>query len=337
MSGFKRSLLWAALIAIVLLAVFSVYGAFIGADRAKAFFNSLPLAVYWWLLVILLAAGIVFFERLIRVPSSLLIHLGCIVVLMGAMWSSVGGHTIQRRLFGIDKIPRGHMYIPERMQERRVYREDMNEPRILPFAVQLVAFRMDYYPGGTLVLQDKAGHRWKIAAEPNATMVLNKELGRVTIERVYENFKVDVEDGKVVMYDEPDGYNPAVEFRLDRPDGTTIRKLVFEQFPAPGKPEDLLAMSYAKIVRDYISEVEIVQDGKVVAQKNIEVNHPLHYGGYYFYQSSWGESQGSVYTVLTVASDSGLKAVYAGYAMLMIGLCWHFWSKPRRTKTQNEG
>ena len=69
-------------------------------------------------------------------------------------------------------------------------------------------------------------------AEPNATMVLNKELGRVTVERVYENFKVDVEGGKVVMYDEPDGYNPAVEFRIDGPNGTTSKSEYSSSFPA---------------------------------------------------------------------------------------------------------
>jgi hypothetical protein len=322
---FKRPILWAALIAIVLLVGFSVYGAFIGADQAKAFFNSLPVAVYWWLFVILLATGIILFERLIRVPSLLLMHLGCIVVLMGGMWSSFGGHTIQKRLFGIDKMPRGQMYIPEKMQENRVFPGDSNEPRTLPFSVRLVAFRIEYYPGGTLMLQDKAGHRWRLIAEPNATLVLNKELGRVTVQRVYENFKVDVQDDKVVMYDEPGGYNPAVEIRIDGPDGTVSKKNVFEQFPAKSKPDNPLEMSYAKMVRDYISEVEIVRDGAVVARKNIEVNHPLHYGGYNLYQHEWGEGNTGVYTVLTVASDSGLKAVHIGYAMLLIGLCWHFW------------
>ena len=45
MNPFKRAVLWTALIAIVLLACLSVYGAFIGDERAQAFFNSLPLAV----------------------------------------------------------------------------------------------------------------------------------------------------------------------------------------------------------------------------------------------------------------------------------------------------
>ena len=48
MNQFKRALLWAALIAVILLALLSIYGAFLGAERARAFFNSLPLAVYWF-------------------------------------------------------------------------------------------------------------------------------------------------------------------------------------------------------------------------------------------------------------------------------------------------
>ena len=49
MNRFKRAVLWAVLAAIILLTVLSIYGAFIGADRAQAFFSSLPLAVYWFL------------------------------------------------------------------------------------------------------------------------------------------------------------------------------------------------------------------------------------------------------------------------------------------------
>ena len=36
-------------------------------------------------------------------------HLGCILVLLGGMWGSNAGHAMQKRLFGIDKIPRGQM------------------------------------------------------------------------------------------------------------------------------------------------------------------------------------------------------------------------------------
>jgi cytochrome c biogenesis protein ResB len=77
-------------------------------------------------------------------------------------------------------------------------------------------------------------------------------------------------------------------------------------------------------VRDYISDVQVVKDGNVVAEKSIEVNHPLHFDGYHFYQSSF-DTEGLKYTVLSVVSDTGLNVVYAGYLALGIGVFWHFW------------
>jgi hypothetical protein len=54
---------------IILLLFLSIYGAFIGAERAKAFFNSVPLAVYWIVLILLLEIGIALFPRLVRKPA----------------------------------------------------------------------------------------------------------------------------------------------------------------------------------------------------------------------------------------------------------------------------
>ncbi len=42
------------------------------------------------------------------------------------------------------------------------------------------------------------------------------------------------------------------------------------------------------VPKDYISVVSIVENGKEVLTKKIEVNHPLVYKGIYFYQSSYG-------------------------------------------------
>ncbi|HOV77657.1 MAG TPA: hypothetical protein PLS24_06490, partial [Sedimentisphaerales bacterium] len=105
MNRFRRAVLWAVLAAIVLLTGLSIYGAFIGADRAQAFFTSVPLAVYWFAAVALLVVGIALFRRLLRVPSLLLMHTGCILIVLGMMWGSKPGHALQKRLFGIDKIP----------------------------------------------------------------------------------------------------------------------------------------------------------------------------------------------------------------------------------------
>ena len=72
MNRFRREIMWAALVLIVVLMVLSIYGAFIGADRAKMFFNSAPVLVFWVLFGLVLISGLVAFRRLIRLPGLLL-------------------------------------------------------------------------------------------------------------------------------------------------------------------------------------------------------------------------------------------------------------------------
>jgi hypothetical protein len=323
MNRLKRALLWTALIAILALTVFSIYGAFLGADRAEVFFNSLPLAVYWIALTALLAAGIVVFRRLLSVPSLLLIHLGCILILAGGMWGSKAGHTLQKRLLGVDKIPEGRMAILENSRDNRVRLEDSNDPAELPFFVKLGDFRIDYYEPGKLVILSREGGSWKLPAQRDQRIALDGELGTFTIRRAFKNFKMGNDGEKI---DAPGGSNPALEVLVERPDGTSTTRWVFAEFPGHAHPEDPFLLRYQRMPRDYVSELEIVRAGHVVAAKDIEVNHPLHYGGYHFYQSSYGADEfGRPYTVLMVVSDSGLYTVYAGYVLLVAGIAWHFW------------
>jgi len=74
MNKFRREIMWAALVLIIVLTAMSIYGAFVGADRAQMFFNSIPSAVFWALFALALIAGFVAFRRLIRVPGLLLMH-----------------------------------------------------------------------------------------------------------------------------------------------------------------------------------------------------------------------------------------------------------------------
>ncbi len=328
MSRFKRAVLWAALIAVVLLAVLSVYGAFLGAEPARAFFNSLPLAVYWFALIALLIGGFIVFRRLLQIPSLLLMHLGSVLVLLGALWGSNGGHALAKRFLGVDKMPEGQMGILEQTQENRILLVDSNSTRELPFFVRLKDFRMEYYRPGTLFIHSDTGQSWRLPAEAGQTLSLGGDFGTVTVRRVFENFKMDLAGGEPVAYDVPGGSNPALEVTIGNPGETPGRRYVFERLPGHGDPNDPLKMSYSRMVRDYISELEIVKDGQVVAAQNIEVNHPLHYSGYHFYQHSYGEDrQLGEYTVLMVVSDSGLNLVYGGYLMLVGGVFWHFWGR----------
>jgi hypothetical protein len=121
-----------------------------------------------------------------------------------------------------------------------------------------------------------------------------------------------------------------IENRIWLEDGGQTKELPFRI-----KLKDFRIEYYKpEYVRDYISDIQVIKDGNVVAEKSIEVNHPLHFGGYHFYQSSY-DTQAHRYTVLSVVSDTGLDFVYAGYTALCIGVFWHFWVRHIFTKRIN--
>ena len=76
--------------------------------------------------------------------------------------------------------------------------------------------------------------------------------------------------------------------------------------------------------RLYLSDLTVVKNGKDVVHKIIRVNDPLHFGGYHFYQHSYNLDSTPT-TILSITSDSGLYAAFAGYLALCLGAIWHFW------------
>ena len=327
MNKFRRIILWFGLALIILLFFLSIYGAFLGAERAKSFFNSLPLAAYWLALTLLLIIGIVAFRRLVRIPGLLLIHIGCILILSGAIWSSDAGHHLQKKLFRIDKITSGQMAIFEGTQENRVLLEKSEKVIALPFYVRLNDFRLEHYKPEYLLIQTRQGQSWKIPVGIGREFPLGDNFGTVEILKIFENFKIKIEDEQRTAYDDPQpGYNPALLVQIKSPNGDVTTRYVFERFPGHIHPEDKILLSYQRIISEYVSELQIIKDNEIVSEKNIEVNHPLHYCGYHFYQADYDQQAGQ-YTVLSVVSDTGLDLVYTGYLMLIAGVFWHFWIK----------
>ena len=325
MYKYRRTIMWLALVLIIVLTVLSIYGAFIGAERAEQFFNQPPLMVYWMALAMLLIIGIAAFRRLLRVPELLLMHAGCVLILVGGMWGSRAGHNIQKKLFGIDKIRSGRMAIYEGRSENHVALDGSREQKELPFLLKLKDFRIEYYQPVYLRIQTRQGRQWKVPVEIGREIPLGDDAGTIKIVKSYENFKIGMEDGKSVPFDDPSpGMNPALEVQITEPDGQVATQYVFERFPGHSHGQDKFLLSYHRVISDYISELQIIKGDKVVAEKDIEVNHPLHFGGYHFYQSSYDDKAGQ-YTVLQVVSETGLYVVYAGYWMLCLGVIWHMW------------
>lgn len=323
MNRLRRIVLWTALTLIILLIFLSIYGAFIGAERSKIFFNSLPLSVYWIALILLLITGVLIYRRLTYIPSLLFMHAGCILILAGAIWGSQSGHKLQQKLFGIDKIPSGKMLIYEGQSETKVLLDNNETIRELPFQVKLKNFRIEYYKPEYLYIQNRQGKSWRIPVEISKEIPLNGNGDTIKILQVFKNFKLKTEDGKYVPYDDPTGTNAALEVEIKSPEREASTRYVFERLAGHIYPDDKFLLRYQRAISNYISQVQIIRDNEIT-ESNIEVNHPLHFGGYHFYQQSYDDQAGQ-YTILMVVSDTGITIVYAGYIMLCVGVFWHFW------------
>ncbi len=335
MSKVARSIMWLALAAIGILAFLSVLGAFYGAEKAKLLFNTIALQLYFSGFFILIIIGILRFRSLLRRPGVFMIHAGCLLTLAGAMWSSESGHQLAFRLLGNHKIPEGYMVIEEGFAENRLFAKDFTlRLGELPFTIELKDFRLEYYqpdrpPTPLLNIKMADKQQLQIPAEAGQMASLGPEKGQITVLRTFRNLKIRMLNGERVVTDEEGaGVNPAVRVEIQRPDGSKYTRYVFERFPYFERGEDTLQLRYVsqvpQVIRDFLSEVAVIKNDKEVINKVIEVNHPLHYGGYHFYQHSYDSEEGK-YTILSVTSDSGLYCVYAGYWMLCLGVIWHFW------------
>ncbi|MBI2922884.1 MAG: cytochrome c biogenesis protein ResB [Planctomycetes bacterium] len=98
---------------------------------------------------------------------------------------------------------------------------------------------------------------------------------------------------------------------LDLGDGRN--SLVFQP-----KPDD---------VKSYRSQVSVIFEGEPVSKETISVNHPLSFGGYRFYQSSFRREDPS-YSGILVVKDPGLPLAYAGFVMICLGAIGRFYLQP---------
>lgn len=357
----RSILFWTSWALMALLIVLCIIGAFLGAADAKRLFNSIPMAVFWGLLAVSLLMAFMSLPRLLRRPGSLAMHAGTFVILLGAMWGSDSGHRLVAKLGGTYKVPSAYMVIHKDQSTKELLGPDMQSIGQLPFSVQLRDLVIEYYPA--------AGTQWRLVAQPlrpqaGATLypqwpidwrvgqavVVPNTFCRLTVlefldsgRAIYPTTQPQVSAIGAVA--DPTTGTPVMKLRVRRGDGASVE---FYLAPKPGVGKAYMPLSYllgepkdtrddiglwllppATAVKGYRSEVSIIQGGRVVRKDAIEVNHPMHYGGYYLCQNSY-DQQEQKYTMLLVASDSGLGLVYAGLALLVLGAAWHGWFGPLR-------
>jgi cytochrome c biogenesis protein ResB len=140
-----------AVSAILALAALCVTGAFLGADRAKAFFNSMPMAVFWAALATLLVGSLAYYRNLTRNPGLFAMHLGAVLVLAGAFVGSAAASDAAARFLGSSKIPSGRMVLVEGASADALLDAGLTrEVGRLPFAVRLDRFSIERYEPNAL-------------------------------------------------------------------------------------------------------------------------------------------------------------------------------------------
>lgn len=332
-SGLRRPILGATILLVSILTVLSIFGAFIGADRAAQFFGSIPLAAFWITLAVLLCAGFVLLANLRKKPGLLLSHMGCLLVLMGALWGSETAHELRAKHLDSDRAASGYMKIHEGHQSDSIVSGDGRTVlATLPFAVALEDFWIEYYDaeGGALHVAVAGGAPVQLPAVAGEKLVLGNELPTVEIMRVFRNFRINIAEGKKDVTDDPGaGSNPALSIELTDKDGAKSQHYVFTgAMRGHGFSYEGLDLIYHQAshggIKDYKSALTVLQDDKPIKKQIIEVNKPLSYGGYSFYQTGYDQERGA-YTVLSVTSSSGLLLVFLGYALLCVGVIWQCW------------
>lgn len=340
----SRLILSAGLVLIGGLAVFSVYGAFLGADRAAGFFNSPPMVVFWFVLIGILCGGFFRFRRLWTHPFLFMIHTGCLLVLIGGLWGSEQGIALRNQYLDSQLFYKGLLLLYEGQGLSVLYDEDGRSEGDLPFEVRLEEFEVQYYDMPQFVVRDKAHpqHLHAIAIEAGRSFTFGHEDEQIgfSVIRSFGNLQIQIEEGKISAVEgPPEAVNPGYEVRFVLPDGSEERQFVFERFPVHSMPRYRfeIRVQPPQMPAEFISELVVLEGGQEMIRKRIEVNHPLSYKGYLFHQKSWGRDENGAYSIIGVVSNSGLAAVFAGYGLLAVGVIGQLWIVPAAGRIRQKG
>ena len=213
--------------------------------------------------------------------------------------------------------------------------DDKGRPITLPFEVRLDDFKVERYAAST-------------AREALVVHLMKERMTRAFPIAVGKQFEVPGTPYRVaILRYEPDFVilgkgtygsrsrspnNPAIQVRVVN-GSQNHTQWVFQKFPGmhqSGNSEirlDYKRMELGGRIKDYKSRLQVIQGGKVVASKTIEVNKPLKYRGYAIYQSSYDRFR-EAWSGLEIAKDPGVQLVYLGFLFISGGVLFSFYVRP---------
>jgi hypothetical protein len=236
-------------------------------------------------------------------------HWSLLIILAGAI---IGGFLGKK---GFIKLQEGQEVDFFMMGERKIP---------LGFSIHLDNFHIEKYEEDEkiLVIQDRAsGLRNAVLLDVGTVWTDEESNLELRVLQIVQDFVLDINTGEVSSKSDMPN-NPAVYVEIER-DGTVHREWVFALHPTfhERKMEniDLFFQYRPGFIKDYKSQLTVLLDGKKVEQKTIEVNNPLKFNGFVFYQSSYDQDEGK-WSGLQVKKDPGIPLVYTGFIFMSLGL-----------------
>lgn len=275
-----------------------------------------------------------------RALGSMVTHLSMLLILAGGVIRVVWGE-------------RGDVEFTEGETARAFASGDRMVP--LPFGIRLVDFQIETYAESnvaaavteTLHARLRAGGgQWELPVAEGAEKRLevpgrDGAAAQVFLVRVLQripDFVVNPSTGKAASRSDQ-LRNPALRVEVVH-GAVTNAQWVFALHPdfnlhggSEAAPLDLRYVIRGgqppgrQMVKDYRSTLEVLDGDTVVKKKTIEVNDPLSFGGYTFYQSGYNPDD-PTWTSLSVVRDPGVPLVYTGFILLIAGLTVVFYLYP---------
>lgn len=124
--------------------------------------------------------------------------------------------------------------------------------------------------------------------------------------------------------------NPALQLAVGTPETGIQSRWIFANQRDPHSASELPVEFYYSVdfpIKEFISHVKILDQGKEVMRKSLRVNHPAKYKGYMLYQASY-DKDNEKWSGIQVTRDPGYPLVFIGFVGMMIGLILMFYVNP---------
>lgn len=305
-----------------------MFGAVGGAWVLNLRFNNV-FSSAWFLLLMaggalnMLACTVKQWKVLKLRPGVFLSHLGVILMFVGG---AVHG------LFSV----RGTLALETGLAKSE-FEGSAGLPVAMPFEVLLKDFQIRYWDAEKHVIHalkkcDEPGHEGEdllesVEVEPGKAAHFNATSADISVVKFYPNFSIG-NNGPVTVNEARE--NPALALQFGS--GKAARSgYLFANHPDFHGVQDQSGIRYVYEyrpgrVKQFESRIAVLEEGAEKMEKIINVNSPAGYKGYRFYQSGY-DAKNLSFSSIQVSKDPSVPFIYAGFAVLMIGLTWAFWKE----------